>query len=174
MNKERKKGLSTVHIILICGFICLIAAVGVAAYFIVKSQSNNDVSQVLPKGSLVIDESNLEDVKEELSEAVAEGMFEVNMNTAWNFPDGKSASTDAYVANGNANSSPISFEILIDGTENVYTSTVMPVGKQIKEIKLEKELSAGLYNAVCFYHLWKEDGTEKSSFGVNITINVLK
>ena len=100
-----------------------------------------------------------------------EGMFEVNMNTIWTFPNGESASADAYIANGHANKLPISFEIIVD-EEVVYTSTVIPVGNQIKDIVLDKPLDAGSYNAVCMYYLWNEDGTENSNFGVNIQLVV--
>lgn len=142
--------------------ICVIVIAGIIAYFLLNKE----------EGGLVIDDSNLEEVEEILSESVADGMFEINMNTVWHFPNGKSASSDAYVANGNANKHPISFDILIDGTEEVYSSTVIPVGKQIKEIVLDKELQAGDYKAVCFYHLWNEDGTESSSCGVDIVISI--
>ena len=94
------------------------------------------------------------------------------MNTVWHFQNGKVASSDAYVANGGANKHPISFEILLDGTEEIYSSTVIPLGKQVKEIVLDKNLKAGDYNAVCLYHLWNEDGSESSSCGVDIILSI--
>lgn len=162
MEESKKENVSKKRKILVIVFICLILIIGAAIYFFL----NKD------KGGLVIDESNLDDVEEQLTDSVADGMFEINMNTVWHFPDGKSASSDAYVANGGANRHPISFEVLVDGTEQVYSSSVIPLGKQIKEIVLEKDLEAGDYNAVCFYHLWNEDGTESSSCGVDIILSI--
>lgn len=163
-SETQKDKLTKTQKILIIGFVCLIAVIGVAVFLIIHKDDQ--------QGVLVIDESNLEDVEEQLAETVAEGTFEVNMNTTWNFPNATSASSDAYVANGKANTRAISFEILVDGTEVVYSSTVIPVGKQIKEIILDKKLEAGSYPALCLYHLLNEDGTESSSCGINITINI--
>lgn len=164
--------MTTSQIILIAGFICVIAAVVIMGIFIYKS--------MLPKqqepevtGSLVVDESNLESIAEDMQSKVDDSMFETSMNVVWNFPDGESPSTDAYVANAGSNHYAISFEVLLDGTEVIFTSGVIPVGNRIKEIKLDKDLPAGSYEAVCKYHLLREDGTENSSFGVNIYINVI-
>lgn len=162
VEEEKKEKKNKKKKIIIVAIICTIAVVGIILYFILNKE----------EGGLVIDDSNLADVEEQLAETVADGMFEINMNTTWNFPNGESASSDAYVANGNANKYPISFEILLDGTEVVYSSTVIPVGKQIKEIALDKDLPAGSYQAVCMYHLLNEDGTDNSSCGVNIALNI--
>lgn len=166
----KKKKLNTTQIILIVGFVCIIVLICVFGFFLINANKENDTEPVTG-GSLVIDESNLEAVKSQFEESVGKGMFEVNMNTVWTFPDGESASSDAYVANGTSNLLPVSFEILVDD-EAVYESTVIPVGNQIKEIVLDKDLDAGNYNAICMYHLWNEDGTEDSSFGVNIQLIV--
>lgn len=164
MDGVKKSKLSKTQKIIIIGIICIIAAIGIAAYFLLNRET---------EGTLVVDDSNLEDVEQKLTDSVAEGMFEVNMNTTWNFPDGSSASSDAFVANGTANTHPISFEVMLDGTEKIYSSSVIPTGKQVKEIVLEKNLEAGEYKAVCVYHLWNEDGTESSSCGVNIILNIM-
>lgn len=172
MQSKKNNKLNSTQKILIIGFSCLILAVVVVAILLwgkLSSMSQTDTSGA--GGNYVIDESNLADVKEAMAQKVEDGYFEVNMNTAWTFPNGEEPSTNAYVANGNANSLPITFEILLE-EEVIYSSGLIPVGNRIKEIKLDKDLDAGTYDAVCMYHLWKEDGTENSSFGVNITIVV--
>lgn len=162
-NKTKKKEkLNTKQKILIIVLIIIILILGIVIYKLLNKEE---------KG-LVIDESNLEEVEEQLTDSVADGMFEINMNTVWHFQNGKTASSDAYVANGGANKHPISFEVLLDGTEEIYSSSIIPLGKQIKEIVLDKNLEAGDYNAVCFYHLWNDDGTESSSCGVDIVLSV--
>ena len=166
----KNKKLNTTQIILIVGFICIIALICVFGFFLLNANKENDTAPA-SGGNLVIDESNLEQVMSQMESSVEEGMFEVNMNTIWTFPNGESASADAYIANGHANKLPISFEIIVD-EEIVYTSTVIPVGSQIKDIILDKPLDAGSYNAVCMYYLWNEDGTENSNFGVNIQLVV--
>jgi len=174
-KSEAKGGLTKVQLILIIGFVALAAVICIVGYILYNSMNKDPEPAVAGgNGNLVIDESNLAEVDEIMAQAVEEGMFEVNMNTIWNFPDGESPSSDAYVANGNANSRPISFDIILDGEECVYSSTVIPVGNRIKEIKLDKDLAAGQYNATCMYHLWNEDGTENSSFGVGIVLYIGK
>lgn len=164
-NKRKKnEKLSAKQKILTAVLVVIILLMGLVIYLILNKK----------EGGLVIDDSNLEEVETQLTDSVADGMFEINMNTVWHFPNGKAASTDAYVANGSANKHPISFEVLLDGTEEIYTSTIIPLGKQIKEIVLDKKLEAGDYKAVCFYHLWNEDGTESSSCGVDIVLSIVE
>lgn len=166
-TENSKKGkLTLTHIILIIGFLILLIVVCVIGYQLLKPRE-----EPTGIGALVVDESNLVEIQEQIDYKEDAGMFEVNMNTIWNFPNGNSASSDAYLANGAANRLPISFEIILD-EEVIYTSTVIPVGNKIKEIVLDKDLEAGIYEAVCRYTLWNEDGTEDSEFGVNITIIV--
>lgn len=170
-EQGNKKELTTSQIILIVGFLCVIAAVLIVGFFIYKSMRPQP-QETVATGSLVVDESNLETITQDMQSRVDDSMFETNMNVVWNFPDGESPSDDAYVANAGSNHYAISFEVLLDGTEVIFTSGVIPVGKRIKEIKLDKDLPAGSYEAVCMYHLLREDGTENSSFGVNIYLNI--
>lgn len=170
LKNTPKKGIGTTQIILIIGFLVLIVTIVVAAVFIYKSMQK-PVETTNNNGNLVVDESNLSDIEEQLKSSVQDSMFELNMNTIWTFPDAKSASSDAVVANSPANHYDISFEILLGEEEEViFTSTVIPVGNQIKEIILDKELAPGTYDAVCNYHLWKKDGSENSTFGVNVKL----
>lgn len=154
-------------VLMIILFIGMLSTIGVLAYMVLNPKEAT--VQQEQQGSLLIDESNLEEVTDSISEAVKDGMFEVNMSTDWNFQNGEAASTNAVVANGIANKYPISFDVILDD-EVIYTSTIIPVGKQIKEIILDKELDKGTYNAVCLYHLWNEDGTQNSEFGVKIRL----
>ena len=108
-NKRKKKEkLSMKQKILIAVLIIIILILGIVIYRLLNKE----------EGGLVIDESNLEEVEEQLTDSVADGMFEINMNTVWHFQNGKSASSDAYVANGGSNKHPISFEVLLDGTRS--------------------------------------------------------
>lgn len=173
VTKEKKPSkLTTTHKILIFGFAFLIIVIGVAGYFIYQSLQKPEE----PTGnSYLIDESNLTDITRQMAEEVADGMFEVNMNTKWTFPDGKSASTNAEIANSSFNKYPIAFDIRLAGEEEpIFTSTVIPVGSQINKVILERSLSAGTYDAVCTYHLLDDNGNEKSTLAVNITLTIQK
>ena len=49
---------------------------------------------------------------------------------------------------------------------------MLPVGTDLNNIKLEKELQKGEYDAVVQYTLVGEDNEEVSTVGFNITISV--
>jgi len=158
--------------ILIIGISILVVTVLIVG-FLIYSKLNQDkqVNQIRKQGNYVIDESNLAEIKDLMSAKVKEGMFELNMNNIWSFPDGKSSSSDAYIANSKANSKSLYFDLILDDSgDTIYTSTVLPVGTSLKQLKLEKELSSGTYVATCTYHLLNEDGTESSSLAVAVTI----
>ena len=139
-----------------------------------EEQPNVDVSQkVLDRG--FVDESNVDDIMSEMSEKVEEGMFECKMTTAWTFEDGTSASPNSYVANVETNLHAIYFDVYDEQTEELlYSSPILPVGSEIRDIKLDKELSAGDYNAVVMYTLVNEAYEEVSTVGFRITISIKK
>lgn len=163
-NAKTKKKFTRIHAIIVVAILIIVALLGVIAFLLFKPEEKSG-------GALVVDESNLAQVQEMIANKEQDGMFEINMNTKWRFPTGDSASTDAYLANSGVNHYPLSFEIILE-EEVIYTSTVIPIGNRIKEIVLDKDLDAGTYPATCQYTLWNEDGTKKSSFGVDITLIV--
>jgi len=84
-----------------------------------------------------------------MGDKVAEGMFECKMTTSWVFEDGKSESPNAYVANVENNLHTIYFDVYEKATEELlYSSPMLPVGTELDNIKLEKELQKGEYDAV--------------------------
>ena len=120
-----------------------------------------------------VDQSNTDTVMEDIGDKVAEGMFECSMTTSWGFEDGKSESPNAYVANVENNLHTIYFDVYNSATDELlYSSPMLPVGTEIKNIKLDKELQKGEYDAVVMYTLVNEENEEVSSVGFNITISV--
>lgn len=136
--------------------------------------NNSDVSlTVLDRG--FVDESNADDIMSELSDKVEEGMFECMMSTSWTFEDAASASSNSYVANVESNRHAIYFDVYLDQTEElIYSSPILPVGSEIRGIKLDKELSAGDYDAIVMYTLVNEAYEEVSTVGFRIKISVKK
>lgn len=140
-----------------------------------KSQLNDDVPDVsqtvLDRG--FVDESNMDDIMSDLSEKVEEGMFECKMTTIWTFEDAASASPNAYVANVESNRNAIYFDVYEEGTDELlYSSPILPVGSEIRDIKLDKELPMGDYDAVVMYTLVDEDYEEVSTAGFRIKISI--
>jgi hypothetical protein len=165
------RGLQTKHIVLILG-IALIAAAAVVTVILLTRDKPADTIAGIP----VINADNLADVEEEIREKVEKGMFVTHMNTMWTFPDGKSPSDDAVMGNSSANSYPFWFE-LISGGELLFKSDLLPVGTQIKDIVLTKDLDAGEYPAVVNIHMVDDTNDNEpieSNMGFNITLVILK
>lgn len=138
-----------------------------------NGNDNGAPPSVLDRG--FVDESNADAIMSELSEKVEEGMFECMMSTTWTFEDAASASPNSYVANVESNRYAIIFDVYEEQTnELLYSSPILPVGSEIRGIKLDKELSAGDYNAVVMYTLVNENYEEVSTAGFRITISVKK
>ena len=162
------KGLTTKHIILIFGSLIIICAAIIIAVFLLKDKPE----EVTP----VLTADNLEQIQGEVQDKVAKGMFMTHMNTTWNFPDGNSPSRNAVMGNSSGNSYPFWFTVTLSDTDEViYQSGLLPVGQQLSEIKLDKDLDKGTYAAVATVHLVDENGEEvDSNMDFNISLVVEK
>lgn len=159
-KKGRKK-------IIIIAFVVLCVALVVCIVLLLQKTKPKELDRGF------VDESNKDTVMEDMGEKVAEGMFECKMTTSWVFEDGKSESPNAYVANVENNLHTIYFDVYDKETEELlYSSPMLPVGTELTNIKLEKELQKGEYDAVVRYTLVDEDNEEVSTVGFDITISV--
>ena len=165
MDKKKK-------IVIIVGSIVvlLLVIIGVLVFLLLKKDETEPVGYTM-------NESNYEQIKENMESEVREGYFETYMNTEWTFPDGTSETADAVLGNSPNNTKPIRCEVVLSDTgEVIYKTNVIPVGAVLDPFKLEKDLDAGTYEAVCEIYLLKEqeDGTYEdfSNAGFNITITV--
>lgn len=179
-NGEKKNKNMT---IIIAALIILVAALVVCIVLLltrqkeeqapVQQSENTPNTSVLDRG--IVDEDNMDTIMDEMDEKVSAGMFECKMTTAWTFDDGKSASPNAYVANVENNLYTVYFDVYEETTnELLYSSPLLPVGTEIKNFKLDKELPAGEYDAVVMYTMVDENEEEVSSVGFKVTISVTK
>jgi len=183
-NGSNGKKLSSTQIILIIGIVVILVAVLGVGGLIAKQLGSQPDPSVPPEstantpsfgtGTVVMDERNVNDMVRELEEKVREGMYDVKMNMDWTFPNGEAASENAYVANSEANTHPVYFDITLDDGTLIYTSPMIPVGSAVDSIKLDTPLEAGDYSSVCTYHLLKseEDPSELSTVSVAVRITV--
>lgn len=159
LKKKRKKKIILIIVILVL----IIAAVAIFLW--------------LRRPKRVMNEGNYKKISEEMDAQVQEGYFETYMNTDWTFPDGASESTNAILGNSPNNKKPIRCEVILEDTEEIIFSTdVLPVGAELPPFKLDVDLDAGTYEAVCMVYLLDEedDGsyTDYSNAGFNVTITV--
>lgn len=176
-DKKRRN----IIIVIVVAFVALVAALIACIVLLLAKQKEEPVQQsestqrstVLDRG--FVDEDNAGDIVDEMSEKISKGMFECKMTTAWTFDDGKSESPNAYVANVENNLYTLYFDVIEESTnELLYSSPMLPVGTELKNFKLDKELAAGEYDAVVMYTMVDENMEEVSSVGFKVTISVSK
>lgn len=161
-NKERRK-----KIIVIISFAIILIALTICIVLLLYKPKNN-----LDRG--FVKESNTDEIMSEMSDKVEEGMFECKMTTTWTFEDADSVSPNAYVANSENNRYTFYFDVYDESTnELLYSSPLLPVGTEMNNIKLEKHLPAGDYDAVVMYTLVDENEKEVSTAGFTITISIV-
>ncbi len=180
-RESARKKRRNVIIMIVVAFVVLVAALVTCIVLLLTKQKEEPMqesqsvtrSTVLDRG--FVDEDNAGDVIDEMTEKVSKGMFECKMTTAWTFDDGKSTSPNAYVANVENNLYTLYFDVYEESTnELLYSSPMLPVGTELKNFKLDKELAAGEYDAVVMYTMVDENLEEVSSVGFKVTISVSK
>lgn len=110
----------------------------------------------------------------QLQEQLDEGMIAFSINSSPVFADG-GAEGNLMLENPGNNAKLLVVEIYIDDTQElVYQSKAIPVGSYIENVRLDKVLEAGEYQATAYFKAYRE---EDQSFigqaGAAIKITVL-
>lgn len=161
--------------IIIAFLVIIVVLVGVIAFLLGRntggSDAGTDVSNTGNTGNsrdvagsarVVLDEDSAANIMDEMRKEVEEGMFECNMSMTWTFDDGSAKSKDAYVANSTNNKYPIYFDVVLNDTgEKVYSSPVLPVGAELTNFSLDKDLDPGKYQATVFYTLIRDEVSQE-------------
>lgn len=167
-DEAKKKGG---RIVLIICLVVIALLIGVVVYLL-----RNKDSEEQTRRNVVVNEDNVEEIIQQMqdSERVADGYYEMTMNSTWYFADGAAASDNAYVENGVANSNAVYFDITrSDTNETIFESPVIPVGSHLEGITLDTDLDAGTYECVLVYHLLDDNyENELSTVRVSVTIVV--
>jgi len=172
------KGGKGLVIGVIVAVVVIIALVAVIVVLVTKKDNGSGEpavqEAVQEKRNVVVTEDNVEEVIQQREEAefVEPGYYTVTMNNEWHFPDGKSASTDAYVENVPENTNDVYFDIFLAGDEEnaVYESPVIQRGASLDSITLKTPLDAGTYDCVMVYHLVDDDQNTISTLRVAVTL----
>lgn len=164
-SQEEAKKVKRKKKLIILAFIVLLVALIICILLLLRKPEE--------EGRNFVDRGNVDTIMEDMTDKVAEGMFECMMTTEWTFENADSESPNAYVANVENNRYTIYFDVYEKETnELLYKSPLLPVGTEIRNIKLDKELAAGEYEAVVMYTLVDDEEQEVSSAGFNITISI--
>jgi hypothetical protein len=168
-------------IAMIIGAIVIVALVAIVIVLAIgrKEDAKDEVAEEAPdKRSVVLTEENVENEMSDFLKGMPEGIpksYTVTQNPSWEFPDGKSQSTNAYVENVRDNETPVYFDVVVDETgETVYSSPVLELGAKLTSIKLDKELAKGEYQCTMTYHLVDDKQNTLTTVRVGLQLVVLK
>lgn len=167
-----KKGKGGVIALVICAIV-IVALIGVIIFLL--NRGKDDTSDG-PKRNVVVTEKNVEKVASNLTEKEPTpiGSYEVRMNSNWEFEDGLSASSNAYVENVETNTNAVYFDIVrADTNEKIYESPILPIGSHLEAITLDKNLEVGNYDCVCTYHLLDEEEQPVSKVSIAVKVNIM-
>lgn len=163
---------SQAGLIIAFALIAVCAVAGIILFVVFGKDAN------ATKYNRVVTPDNVDEILDSLanSQMTPIGSYETTMNSSWTFPDGESASPNAYVENSVNNRSTVYFTIVLeeDQSKTIYTSPDIPVGSHLENIKLDTPLEAGVYDTILTYHLVDDDHKETSMVSLKLTITVQK
>lgn len=159
MNKK-KVIIGTVVVVLLV----VIVALGIIIFKLLHQEE--EPVQRLPSEGLIVDNEE---------EELINPTFTTDMNMIWSFPAGKRTSNDAVIGNSEENEYDIYFEVYLEDEQEtlLYTSPVLPVGKRLDKLKLDKALPSGEYAAICTFHLLDKENPDKEVSNVSFNVTLI-
>ncbi len=165
--------------ILIVGLVIIVLLLAVVVLLVMKLNAKPAEAPPEPTRemrSVLVNEENVGEVAEQIrqqNERPIPRSYTATMSSEWHFPDGKSASPDAYVENVKANKYAVWFDVTVDATgDKIFESPVMPVNTHLRNIVLDKDLDAGTYDCTLVYHLVDDDQYELTTLSLALTVIV--
>lgn len=164
-NRNAKSSTKTL-VVMLCAMTVLVCIV-VGVMVMSKGGANSAGSY-----NLVVTPNNIEELKANNTETVAQGSYDVCMNSTWKFANARSASKNAFVENVLANTNTVYFTVIRNDTnQEIYTSPYITVGSRLSNIKLSDEnLNAGTYPCTVVYHLVDEEYKDISTVRISISL----
>lgn len=162
-SSKKRGGIFVALVILL-----IIVLIGIIVYLLTRRPDEPDSNR-----ATIVTEDNVDEVRQRMSEPVEDGYYNCQMNVEWNFVDSTQPSYNAYVANSEVNTRTVYIDVNLEEDNTlVYSSPFIPVGEELKEIKLSEELEAGDYPAVVTYHLVDDEEKELSTVSVTVTLHI--
>ena len=124
-------------------------------------------------GGLYHTEPNLLQIEGVTASNNSEGMFVTYMNIDWSFPGGGAPSSNAIMGNSPNNIYPFRFEVVLMNTDEIVLATdIIPVGMQMAEIRLDRNLQAGEYPASVNVHFINDYGIPQGEVRIAINLTI--
>lgn len=166
VTKEKSKGKILI-IVLILLLLIVIGILGGVIYRLMNkpaepARTERDISE-----GLVVDGSP--------DRKASEATFTTDMNMIWTFPSGSAVSDNAIIGNSASNLYACYFEVYLEDEEEtlLYSSPVLPVGKQLEQLKINQVLPDGAYDALCIYHILDDEDPDKELGTVSFSVSLM-
>lgn len=173
-GSEKSKPASKINTILIVVLIIVVVALIAVVVYFFRNPRTESVPQTTAPREVLITPENVSQKVAQLQTRNSDASYTTSMSIDWNFKDGASASTDAYVENDVSNSRSVYFDVLLSpDNDTIYSSPIIPVGSMLKDIRLDRELQKGDYKAIVVYHLVDDDNKDISTVSVAINLHIL-
>lgn len=178
-----KKVNSTGKILVI--FCAVLIAMGGVLIFLLLDQRQREIAESTPQiretiggRGVLVTPDNLNTLTDEVVEPIEDTRYTSSMSLDWVFDTWDTPAPNVYVRNDTANKRTVYFDFYLDDEngdlgEMVYSSPYIPVGGELRNFALQKEVPAGEYSATIVYHLVDEEYNEVSniSLGLSLTVN---
>lgn len=178
-TEQKQKNNKMLIIVCIAAAIIIVVLIGIILSMAHSKKSANDMESLgeKKKRPVVVVAENAEEVAEQiLNQTEPEGIplhYQVTMNSTWEFEDGQSESSNAYVANSKENETPVYFDVIRNDTQEIiYQSPVIPVGQDLRSITLDQDLDAGDYESTLIYHLIDDDQNTLTTVNMWVMIRI--
>lgn len=176
-RQDNEKGGSKKALVIVSAVsVAVIAVLAAALYVSSRKTQEVVVSASQETRAVVVHRDNAESIAEQMfseSKSNVPMSYQVTMNSTWVFPDGQSASTNAYVENSDDNKTPVYFDVIRKDTqETIYRSPVIPLGDHLDNIQLDVDLDAGDYECTLVYHLIDDDQNTLTTVNMWLMIRI--
>lgn len=169
MKMEKKSKNTKKKIAVIAAVILLLTVIGAMGAVIYRLMNKEEAPRERAVSSgLVVDE-------DEIDQKAANARFTTDMNMIWMFESGSRIAYNAIIGNSSDNLYECYFEVYLDDEEQtlLYSSPVLPVGKRLEGLRLDKGLEDGVYDAICTYHLLDDEDPEKELGTVSFSVSLM-
>ncbi|MEH2941403.1 hypothetical protein VSQ32_00670 [Lachnospiraceae bacterium KK002] len=167
MSKGKKRAL------IIAAILLLLILTIVVCYFLFTKEDDNDLLYDDNATAGILPGVDVDERRKELQNLLDRSMIAFSINTSPVFLNGTSEG-NLLIENPGNNAKLLRVSILIDDTnEEIYASRYLKPGTYIENVKLDKVLEKGTYNATAYFLAYEEDSGEYiGQTGAQITITV--
>jgi len=169
--KRKETGNKTTSIVIIILLVVLIAVGAVLIYVLTRGDSGSGGNEALipretvgpgeitgGRGTVVTTPEEYQAKVEELNRPNPDKSYRVNMSTEWRFDTWDTPSSTTFVKNLEINSRTVYVDFFLNSEDSelgdlIYSSPYIPLGEELRNFALDKEVAAGEYPATVVFHL---------------------